>query len=1071
MKIEKIHTKEDNSRVVSVKFQLAENEISMQNTPFGFRINLPDYYPAGELGSPAFPAKVIRVVLPSFTEAKHIEIDVQETIILHQGPVLIAPLQKPQPGAKSRKPNSPEGPENVLHYKVDEKEQSVLKDKIKARSEQFSPKQLLEKRFEVVEPFSLPEIQIPKTEFYLKAIKEPDPVVRLLKTEHIGPNSIAMIEVKPVRYNKKGGIEFCANIDISIYCNPIEAKETPETKALFRNSNQAVRIIDELKLKVINPKELIDWGRLLPFFHLVDYIIITDNYSWDAATMTRGGFIGNQVTEFQRLVDWKLRRGLSARVVTITDITSGVFGNHSSGARDLQEVIRNFIKWTLNHWNISWVLLGGDVNVVPVRNAPGASEGHISVQTANNPPGNNQSFWTGTFLKMNVVSPGTWWPGSWQLILVNGNTGELIPFDSTGTSGTAAPGWYYCTDNTNTTRTTTPTQFVRVNGPAALVNATLQWLYEWNTIPTDFYYSSLVGPNYNLSGRHDWDLLDNGIYGQHTNDVDLDGVNYFPDVSVGRAPTSSAIEASVFVNKVIAYEQFRDSAGNSLDVSWLHRMTLVSSNWGGRWAIWNDANFPPADFNFNHQNNQTHTIIKLPSSDFTLDFNYHLLCVVSDTDIRVLPYNDNGGRGWYYCKGPNDLSPNGITINLWFIHYFFPIPSPWVAVRGTAQELNPQHYIFDRAEADGSMRDQEELRKQIGTDLPLISEYTRLYEDMVDLPASDWAAAPIDVLTTSGLQSALNRKQHFLSLSGHGNSGGCCAYSSGIVNSSTNGDHTYIAFADSCLTSQFDAQDAVSELSLYHSGGGAVAYIGNSRFSWIGVGDNFQRTFFHQMTTTRHLGHLNDTRVGMVNESTGFWRLYNKWVIYAQNLMGDPEMPVWSRVPLIILVTMPIEWDVRRPLTIRTEHRILNIRIPLSGANVHLQQGQLSHSGRTDIAGNVTLNLNGYNEGPSEITLSKIGYKPVITTIHILVPVWVKGRIKFIHHQEISAISTEIGLQIGTGEASYLRIFRATKDLPDYSIILDAATDAFVTEKQISFFVNSNREHGLIERFQFDTEI
>lgn len=1065
MKIEKIQNQKDNPQIVRIRFHFDKSEITMQNTPFGIRLNLSECIPAGELGGPAFPAKVIRVVLPSFTEAERIEIAIRETNILHKGPVLVAPLQKPQPGAKSRKPNNPDGMGNVIHYKADEKEQSAMEDKIKTRSNQISSKQLLEKQFEAAEPFPLPEIQIPKSELYENAAEEP--VARILKTEHVGPNSIGMLEIKPVRYTKEGDIELCTSIDMSIYCCPTDTKETPDTKALFRNSNQAVRIFDELKLKVINPAELIDWTKLLPFFYQYDYLIITDNYSWNAASINRGGFIGDQVSEFQRLVDWKKRRGLNARVITITDITSGVFGNHSSGARDLQEVIRNFLKWALDHWNISWVLLGGDVNVVPVRNAPGASEGHIGVQTANNPPGDNQSFWTGTFLKMNVVNPGTWWPGSWQNLLINATTGELIPFDS---FGTATTGWYYCTDNTYTTRTVTRTQFVRVNGSAALVNATLQWLYEWNTIPTDFYYSSLVGPNYNLPGRHDWDLLDNGIYGQHTNDVDLDGVNYFPDVSVGRAPTSSAAQASTFVNKVIAYEQFRDASGSSLDVSWLHRMTLVSSNWGGRWGIWNDANFPPGDFRFNHRSGQTHTIIKLPDSNFTLDFNYHLLAVISDTDIRVMPYNDAGGRGWYYCKGPNDLSPNGITINFLFFHYFFPLPSPWVAVRGIATELTPQNFIFDRVEADGSMRDQEELRKQIVNDLPLISEYTRLYEDIVDLAPIDRAAAPVDNLTTAGLQSAINRKQHFLSLSGHGYSGGCCGYSSGVVGSSTNGLHTYIAFADSCLTNQFDAEDAVSEFSLYNSSGGAVAYIGNSRFSWIGVGDNFQRAFFHRLTTTRHLGHLNDTRVAMVNESTGFWRLYNKWVIYAQNLMGDPEMPVWSRVPLSIIVNIPAEWDIRKPLPIRTEQRVLNFKLPLTNVFIHIHQGQISHSGKTDNYGNVTLNLNGFSEGPAEITLSKIGYKPVISSINILVPSWVKGLIKFIHHQENSAISTEIGLQIGAGESSFIRVFRTTKDLPDYSIILDAATDAFVSAKEISFFVNSNREHGFIERFRFDSE-
>jgi len=62
----------------------------------------------------------------------------------------------------------------------------------------------------------------------------------------------------------------------------------------------------------------------------------------------------------------------------------------------------------------------------------------------------------------------------------------------------------------------------------------------WNMLPTDLYYASLQGPSYGIAGRHDWDLLDNGIYGQHTDSADFDGVEYETDVSVGRAPVADA---------------------------------------------------------------------------------------------------------------------------------------------------------------------------------------------------------------------------------------------------------------------------------------------------------------------------------------------------------------------------------------------------------------------------------------------------------------------------------------------------------------------------------------------------
>ena len=42
---------------------------------------------------------------------------------------------------------------------------------------------------------------------------------------------------------------------------------------------------------------------------------------------------------------------------------------------------------------------------------------------------------------------------------------------------------------------------------------------------------------------------------------------------------------------------------------------------------------------------------------------------------------------------------------------------------------------------------------------------------------------------------------------------------------------------------------------------------------------------------------------------------------------------------------------------------------------------------------------------------------------------------------------------------------------PDYFVILDAATDAYVTEKNISLFVNNTDEGGTIEKFRFGHKI
>src|SRR5262249_46485850 len=157
----------------------------------------------------------------------------------------------------------------------------------------------------------------------------------------------------------------------------------------------------------------------------------------------------------QPLIAWKTSRGLAASAVTVTDIVNGRYGNFRGDARDLPEVIRNFLKWARSEWGVAWVLLGGSVQIIPTRRVSGALEGGMNVGSVNAPP-KNSSYWTGSFLKMNVDGPGTWWPGPTQDVsLVRPDTGALIAYDATGTSNATSPGWYFVSDDSYTTRTTT----------------------------------------------------------------------------------------------------------------------------------------------------------------------------------------------------------------------------------------------------------------------------------------------------------------------------------------------------------------------------------------------------------------------------------------------------------------------------------------------------------------------------------------------------------------------------------------------------------------------------------------
>lgn len=1054
------------------------SDVRTSETPFGTVIELADGNPSGEPGGPGLPSMVVRLALPAFSVVRGVSAKAKKAIALADGPVLIAPIQLPQPGRDSGKRRSgKDAPEDTSGARGEIEDGQIRSASLRQPDDRF------------VEPFPARPIEPPRPELYEAEAKDPRPIARHVATELAGPVPIAVIEVSPVRLTKRGGLEMALEIELIVEYEagaPEEQAPSPDadrvvgdvealedqprtiTRAIHSRA-QASRLVELTRAQVLNPADVLDFSPWFPVLFLqVDHLIVTSNQAWNPTTLSPAGPVGDLVSAFQRLADWKAKRGVRSRVVTIDDIVAGRYGGFTAGARDLQEVIRSFLRWAYEAWGMSWVVLGGDIGIVPMRRAAGASEGHIGVDTTN-PPADNRSFWTGTYLRMHVVNPGTWWPGSSaDHFLVRADDGRRIPYDPAGTSGPSQAGWYFTTTNSYATRSTAPTQFVRVNGPASLVNATLQWLYEWNQLPTDLYYSSLIGPNYGLPGRHDWDLLDNGIYGQHTDGADIDGVEYQADVSVGRAPVASLAEADAFVTKVIAYEQFRRPDGSGLDLSWPSRMLLVSSNWGGRIGIFQTSTNPPENNRYYHATGAAQTLIHLES--VPTDLQWQLIAQVSAPDVRLLPYDRSPAppRGWRYVVSDTNLAPSEISFSIFGIPFHFPVPTAWVAVFGAAAELAPQAFIFDRDEADGSLHDQEQLRAQIDTDLPGITNFNRLYEDEVDLTPAEAAVAPFAHLTEDRLRDALNAAPHFVSLSGHGNSNGCCFLSASMAQNLHNGYQSFIGYGDSCLTNQFDADDAMSEELLQNPNGGGVAYVGNSRFSWIGVGDNFQRAFFRRLMTTRHIGLANDTRVGMVNESTGFYRLYNKWAIFTLNLMGDPEMPVWTARPRTMTVSFPGVVDKRLPFTVSVRRPFLFLDLPLAGAFVHIKRGSFVRTATTNGLGLATFDLNPASLGALEVTVTAVDYLPFIGTARIAGPAWVRGKVRQIIHQDGTPHQTLVRLHLDPAiDGDLDRGWYARDSRSDYGIILDAATDAYVDDKAISLFVNLTDEGGTIERFAF----
>ena len=100
-----------------------------------------------------------------------------------------------------------------------------------------------------------------------------------------------------------------------------------------------------------------------------------------------------------------------------------------------------------------------------------------------------------------------------------------------------------------------------------------------------------------------------------------------------------------------------------------------------------------------------------------------------------------------------------------------------------------------------------------------------------------------------------------------------------------------------------------------------MAYVGNTRYSWINVGDNYEQAFWCLLKITGRVGPAACSR-----QATGGTRAL--WTVYAQNLFGDPEMPVWAEVPETQEVTLASSAARGSNVTITVRH----FGVPVKGS-------------------------------------------------------------------------------------------------------------------------------------------
>ena len=211
----------------------------------------------------------------------------------------------------------------------------------------------------------------------------------------------------------------------------------------------------------------------------------------------------------------------------------------------------------------------------------------------------------------------------------------------------------------------------------------------------------------------------------------------------------------------------------------------------------------------------------------------------------------------------------------------------------------------------------------------------------------------------------MNMGPHIVNHEGHGNYNGFGVngwISSSDADNLINNPRNFILYTISCMSNGFD-HDSVSEHYMNNPDGGTVAYIGNSRYGWFepgypggGPSDLYDQQFFKSLfdCDVYNIGEVFAYSKMMYISSSQEDGNGMRWLQYAINLLGDPELPIWTASPRRLNVTnTTTSYDGGIQITIE-------VKIggnPIENALVCLQNSEGYVYGYTNAEGQKTFNI------------------------------------------------------------------------------------------------------------------
>ncbi len=233
--------------------------------------------------------------------------------------------------------------------------------------------------------------------------------------------------------------------------------------------------------------------------------------------------------------------------------------------------------------------------------------------------------------------------------------------------------------------------------------------------------------------------------------------------------------------------------------------------------------------------------------------------------------------------------------------------------------------------------------------------------------------------------AAMNEGQNIINHDGHANytvmGAGAGYLNRSDMDALTNGPRYSILYSIGCWPAAFD-YDCIAEHFVNNPNGGGVAFIGNSRYGWgspgnpgYGYSDRFDSEFYRFLfqDDIYHIGATLALDKAFYIPRSQQENVY-RWCEYEINLLGDPEMPIWTDIPDTLTVVHPDSVPTGEslfPVTVQANSS------PLSGALVCVMGANGVY--KTDLTGangQVSLSIHPSAQGTLWVTVTAHNYLP-----------------------------------------------------------------------------------------------